>query len=85
MIPIEELLNKVKWDKKESPEDYVLLYYDRVENTLKEIPLTQVEVEEGFMKTGIDGKEISIPLHRIKEVKKKGETIWKRPNTQESD
>ena len=85
MISINDLLNKIKWDEREHPEDYMLYYYDRVEDTLKEIPLTRVEIEEGFMKTRINGKDVSIPLHRIKEVKKQGKLVWKRQNTKESD
>ncbi len=81
MITITELLNKIKWDAQEDPADYTLAYYDRVENTLKEIKLTRVTVEEGFMRTRIDGTDVQIPLHRIKEVKKQGKTIWKRPTT----
>ena len=82
MISITDLLNKIKWDKQEHPEDYTLAYYDRVEETLKEIKLTRVTIEEGFMKTRIKGKDVSIPLHRIRKVRKKGELIWKR-NTKE--
>ena len=85
MITITDLLNKIKWDEREDPKDYILVYYDRVEDALKDLPLTQVEVEEGFMKTKVNGKQVSIPLHRIRQVKKQGKTIWKRQTTKELD
>lgn len=79
MIPIQELLNKIKYSPRENPEDYVLFYYDRVEDKLKELEFIEVDrVEEGFLVLVNEGKEINIPLHRIKRVKKAGKIIWKR-------
>jgi uncharacterized protein (UPF0248 family) len=79
MISIRELLNKIKYSLREKPEDYVLFYYDRVEDKLKELKLVDVErVEEGFLVLVREGKEVQIPLHRIKRVKKAGEIIWER-------
>lgn len=78
-MPVNELLNKIKWSRKENPKDYLLFYYDRVENKLKEIGFEEIlKVEEGFLSLRRGGKEVQIPLHRIKKVKKKGIIIWKR-------
>lgn len=35
MIPIKDLLNKIKWDKKENPKDYEIFYYDRILKILR--------------------------------------------------
>jgi len=79
MIPIQELLNKIKYSPGEKVEDYVLFYYDRVEDKLMELKLVEVDkVEEGFLILMKEGKEINIPLHRIKKVKKAGKIIWER-------
>ncbi|MCD4666529.1 DUF504 domain-containing protein [archaeon] len=79
MIYILDLLNKIKWDDNEIPEDYTLVYYDKVSNINKEIKLTDIkDIENLFIVLEVKGKEVNIPLHRIKEVKKEGKIIWKR-------
>ncbi|MBD3318964.1 DUF504 domain-containing protein [Candidatus Woesearchaeota archaeon] len=79
MIPIHELLNKIKWDDRENPDEYVLVYLDF--GTLREIPYAALQdIEGSFMVVYVDGKTSHIPLHRIKMVKKNGKTIWKRPS-----
>jgi len=82
MIPIHELLNKIKWDKRESPELITVKYLDRVNDKLIGIPYTNIERIE---KTGgirfmvlIRDDEVFIPLHRIREVLKNNTIIWKR-------
>ena len=80
MIPIKDLLNKIKWDKKENPEDYTVGYYDRVKKEIIEFSFTAIkEIDENFMLIEVDGVEKTIPLHAIKIVRKKGEQLWKRP------
>lgn len=79
MIPIQKLLNKIKWNKTDNPKDYVLYYYDRVEDKL--IPLKYADIirnEDNFLRVEREGKEVYIPLHRIKKVAKKNQVIWKR-------
>ena len=79
MIPIHALLNKIKYSPGERPEEYTLFYYDRIEGKLKRLELKRVKKIEGnFLVLEQEGKEINIPLHRIKKVKKKGEIIWER-------
>lgn len=80
MIPIKELLNKIKWDKRENPEDYTVGYYDRLRKEIIEFPFKAIkEIDENFMLVEIKGEEKTIPLHAIKIVRKKGEQLWKRP------
>ena len=72
-----DLLNKVKWDKNEDPEDYSIAYFDRVSSKNKEIRFNDIKSIGGnFMIVGEE--ESHIPLHRIREVKKKGIIIWQR-------
>jgi len=80
MIPIKELLNKIKWDKNENPEDYTVGYYDRLRKEIIEIPYNKItHISENFMLIDANGEEKMIPLHAIKIVRKKGEQLWKRP------
>ncbi|MBW2968049.1 DUF504 domain-containing protein [Candidatus Woesearchaeota archaeon] len=79
MITIQELINKIKWDDREDPSEYSLSYIDRI--TLKLIPVKYTDilrVEEGFMVLMKKGEETHIPLHRIREVRKKEVVIWQR-------
>lgn len=65
MKPIHEIISKIKWDKKENINDYFIGYFDRIEDKIIEIPLSD------FLK-----KEI--PLHRVRILKKKNKTVWDR-------
>lgn len=76
MITIREFLNKIFWSAEEQKSDYVLIYLDLGE--LKELPLEKVKtIEKYFMIVEKNG-EATIPLHRIRAVKKKGEIVWRR-------
>ena len=75
MQTIKDLLNKIKWDKKENPEDYSIYYLDRITQKLKKLAFADInDIEGSFMIVG----ESNIPLHRVKQVRKKGEVIWQR-------
>ena len=79
MISIKDLINKIKWDKRENPEDYVLAYWDSMADKLVEFPYKAIkEISKNFITLEIDGEEKEIPIHRMKLVKKKGEVVWKR-------
>jgi len=79
MIYILDLLNKIKWDKRENQEHYTIHYQDRTENKLREIKYTDIiSIEPPFMLLNINKKITYIPLHRIKEIRKQGKVVWKR-------
>lgn len=75
---IKDLLNKIQWDKNENPADYTIHYEDRILKTLLQVKADDVESEGNFMKVRQAGEEIEIPLHRIREVRKLGQVVWKR-------
>ena len=71
-----EMLDKIKWAE-EDKSAYVIAYKDK--DALKEIKFTDIKrIEDEFMIIDINGRETNIPLHRIKMIKKNGETIWQR-------
>ena len=77
MQTIKDLINKIKWDKRENPDDYILVYIDFRKE--KEIPYTAIKRLEGnFMVLEKNNEEVEIPLHRIRKVKKKGKIVWQR-------
>ncbi len=79
MIPIKDLLNKIKWDKNLNPNEYSIGYFDRISKKLVWIDFEQIKnIDGNFMVLEKDRNEVNIPLHRIRVVKQKKETIWKR-------
>ena len=82
MIPIHELLNRIRWDEEFGRAEFVIGYYDRVENRRINVPLGELsfDKEDDFDFELIDdlGHSHTIPLHRIREVYRNGELIWHR-------
>ncbi len=76
MQAIKDLLNKIKWDKRENPSDYRIFYFDRVLGKLKELSYKDIkEIEGNFL---VLGDDTNIPMHRIRKVMKKGGVVWGR-------
>jgi len=74
MIPIKEMLNKIKWNMNLNPDNYTVLYKDF--DQLKEIKYKEIKKIDGIhMELAND---IVIPLHRIKQIKFNGNIVWKR-------
>lgn len=82
MIPIHELLNRIRWDEDYGNADFVIGYYDRVENRILKVHLKELffDKEDHFDFELIDdvGEAHTIPLHRIKEVYRDGDLVWRR-------
>lgn len=82
MIPIHELLSRIHWDKQFGLGDFVVAYYDQVEDCLVRIRLREIlfKPDDHFSFDLIDQNGVlhSIPMHRIREVYKDGELIWPR-------
>ena len=75
MIPVKDVLNKIKWDEKENPKDYEIVYIDRVLQQEVKIKFKSIsKIEDNFMTVD----EATIPLHRLVKVYKKGKLIWER-------
>jgi len=78
MQPIHELLNKIKWDKREDPGQYSIFYFDRILRKLIKIPYDKIKRIEGSFMVLDNEEESNIPLHRIKKVAKNDIVVWKR-------
>jgi uncharacterized protein (UPF0248 family) len=81
MKTIRELLNRIQWDDEFGKGDFAVGIYDRVRDSVNFQPLENIKMEKGnhFSFTiCIDGERVTIPFHRIREVRKNGECIWKR-------
>ncbi|MGE5319229.1 MAG: DUF504 domain-containing protein [Hyphomicrobiaceae bacterium] len=82
MIPIHELLNRIRWDSAFAQGRFVLGYYDRVDDVVVRLPFSRIQLTPGdhfsFQVTDADGHAHDVPFHRVREVYKNGELIWHR-------
>jgi uncharacterized protein (UPF0248 family) len=82
MIPLHELLSRIRWDPEFGRGDFMLGYLDHVRGGLVCLPLADARQEADglscFEVTDAEGQLHSIPWHRVKEVWKNGELICRR-------
>lgn len=82
MTSIRELLSRIQWDKEFGKGDFVIGYYDRLEDTIIKVALEEIIFEGGnhhsFKTLNSDGIMQTIPFHRVKEVYKNNQLIWHR-------
>lgn len=82
MQPIQELLSRIRWDKDYAAADFVVGYYDRVEDSIILVPFQELYFDEqdhfAFQVLDENGESHNIPFHRVKALYKNGELIWHR-------
>jgi uncharacterized protein (UPF0248 family) len=84
MIPIQDLLHRIRWDPEFGRSEFVIGYHDRVEHEIILVPFIEITFPKdaaGVFEL-IDGEDQThtIPLHRVRSVYKDGELIWRREN-----
>jgi uncharacterized protein (UPF0248 family) len=84
MVPIDELLNRIRWDPEFGRGEFQLGYFDRVEDRIIVLPLREIEFPQDqphvFQFVDEAGEIHRIPFHRVREVYKNGQRIWQRPS-----
>ncbi len=82
MIPIHELLNRVRWDEEFGNARFEIEYYDRVERRPIRVALADIDWSKDdpyFVHiVDIHGETHPVPMHRIKSVYRDGCRIWHR-------
>lgn len=82
MIPIHELLARIRWDPEFGKGTFELAYEDKVEHQLKRVPLERITIEPGqhftFEAEEDDGTVHTAPFHRVRKVWRDGGLIWER-------
>ena len=78
MIYVKDLLNKIKWSEEENSSDYSIGYWDNVDKKIVFIRFDEIKKIEGNFLLLKREEETYIPMHRIREVKKKDKIVWKR-------
>jgi uncharacterized protein (UPF0248 family) len=82
MIPIHELLNRIRWDEEYGDAEFIIGYYDRLEERIISVPLKSLyfDSEDHFDFELVDDEGVThtIPLHRIRQVYRNGNLVWER-------
>ncbi len=82
MRSVQEMLSRIRWDKNFGNADFKIGYYDRVEDTLIMVSYVSIDFppDEHFVFELLDkeGKVHLIPYHRIRQILRNGQCIWKR-------
>lgn len=82
MTPIQDLLHRIQWDPGFGEADFEIGYLDRLTGEIVRVPFRRVRFEKGehfaFEAIEDDGSVHSVPLHRVREVRRNGERIWQR-------
>jgi uncharacterized protein (UPF0248 family) len=82
MIPIHDLLSRIRWDPAFGRGRWEIGYLDRVQATLVRVPLDEIRTEESdrfaFEVVDEEGIVRSIPYHRIRMVWRNAKVVWTR-------
>lgn len=80
--PLKNILNKLRWDEKENPEDYLIAYRHRgAPGDVKEVKASMIRsLRKSYftLLEGPDNEESVIPFHRILKIQNTvdGTTLW---------
>ncbi|MFM1891656.1 MAG: hypothetical protein RLZ44_733 [Pseudomonadota bacterium] len=82
MMPIQDLLHRIRWDQEFGQGNFVVGYYDRRQRAVVKVPFKEIwlgaDDHFSFNFVDDDGQTHAVPLHRIRQVYKDGELIWHR-------
>jgi uncharacterized protein (UPF0248 family) len=82
MIPLHELLGRIRWDPEFGRGEFRVGYVDHQFEELVYVPLAELRPDAEsrfcFEVTNEEGMVRSVPWHRVREVWKDGTLIWRR-------
>ena len=83
MQTAQDILNRIRWDKQFTADaEFKVGYYDRVDNAIIKIAFKDLRFPAGdhFSFEIVDDNEDvhSIPYHRVREIYRNGQLIWRR-------
>ena len=83
MTPMQELLNRIRWDAEFARGNFELGCFDRVEGRVAVVSFREIEFPQDeprtFRLVDAEGRVHRVPFHRVREVYKDGQRIWHRP------
>ncbi|VVB52375.1 Uncharacterised protein [uncultured archaeon] len=71
-----DALNRIRYDSSLKPAEYSILYLDL--DVPKEIQYTNVIIKGDFFALKGGEPEALIPMHRIREIRRNGKTVWNK-------
>lgn len=82
MVPIHELLSRIRWDPAFGSAAFEIGYFDRVSRRVIRVPLARISFPPGdrfsFDVVDDDGAVHSVPYHRVRTVYRDGLLVWRR-------
>jgi uncharacterized protein (UPF0248 family) len=82
MMPIQDLLHRIRWDPEFGKGEFEIGYDDHVARCVVRVPFRRVRLERGehfaFDAVEDDGSTHMVPFHRVREVWRDGKLIWQR-------
>jgi uncharacterized protein (UPF0248 family) len=82
MQPVQEILNRIRWDPGFAGQSFEVGYYDRVASRVVVVPFTDLVFppDDHYAFTVVDGAGVahSIPYHRVRDIYRAGRRIWHR-------
>ena len=82
MMPIHQLLARIRWDSAFARGQFTLGYVDHNADRLRYVAFTEARPDPAnpSMLDLLDeaGKPMSLPLHRIRQVLRDGRVVWQR-------
>lgn len=82
MQPVQELLNRIRWDQDYATADFEVGYYDRVENRVVRVPFQELSFPPdnhfAFELWDSNGELHHVPFHRVREIYRNRRCIWSR-------
>lgn len=82
MMPIHELMNRIRWDAEFARASFTVGYYDRVKREVVRVPFARLAFDpddhSAFVALDDEGEAHRVPYHRVREVTRDGELIWQR-------
>lgn len=86
MQPVQDLLNRIRWDQDYAEADFEIGYYDRVEDRIIHVPFSALRFPDddhfAFELFDSSGEFRRVPFHRVREIYRNGRCIWRRPSHQ---
>ncbi|MDD3179888.1 MAG: DUF504 domain-containing protein [Opitutaceae bacterium] len=84
MIPIHKFLSRLRWDRGFARGRIEIGYLDRVQQRIIRVPFQELRFPEDqhhiFEIVDAGGISRRIPFHRVREVRRDGRIIWRRPD-----
>ncbi len=82
MKPVQDILNRIRWDKNLAEDDFKIGYYDRAEQHIIVVAFKEIifPLNDHFSFEVIDqeGTIHNVPYHRVKDIYQNGLLIWHR-------